>query len=188
MFRTIREILPLTTLSKPQVDRNYYKVKDEYIPLGLIYKDEDNTRWVHDDVLPSIITRRRKRKFTNEDINALLFERWSYFGTYAPEDRVSREHCKAMMEVLFNHLSSKHEGKIKLIYFIENPDTNIHVHYLLRVEGYTNLKGDIENMLRSIVRCNTHFEVYDPEQGDRCKSYITKDLLVNPNEWGYHEN
>lgn len=188
MFRTIREILPLTTLSKPQVDRNYYKVKDQYIPLGLIYKDEDNTRWVHEDVLPCIITRKRKRTFTEKDIKALMYENWSYFGTYAPEDRVSIEHCHAVMEVLFNKLSSNHTDKIKLIYFIENPDTNIHVHYLLKIEGYSNLKSEVENFLRSIVSCNTHFEVYDPEQGDRCKDYITKDLLLNPTGWGYHEN
>ena len=188
MFRTIKELLPLTTLSIAQVNRNYYRVKEEYEPLGLIYKDDENRRWVHKDAEPSIITRRRKRKFVSDDIEALMYTDWSYFGTYCPEDKVSIQHCKAMMEILFNHLSKNHDGEIKLIYFIEHPDTNIHVHFLLQIEDYPNLKAEVENYLSSTITCNTLIKVYNPDIGDDCKDYITKDLLLNPNGWGYFES
>lgn len=184
MYRTIRELLPLTTLGIAQVNRNYYRVKDQYEPLGLIYKDEDNTRWVHKDAEPSIITRRRKRKFIQDDIDALMYTNWSYFGTYCPEDKVNIEHCKAVMVIVFNHLSTTHDGKVKLIYFIENPDTNIHVHFLLQIEDYTNLKKILENKFRVIIKCNTLVKVYDPTLSYNCKNYITKDLLKYPNTWG----
>jgi hypothetical protein len=187
MYKTIKEVLQLTTLSKPQVDRNYYKLPLEYKEQELI-KLNKGIREVHDTIIPELITRRRKRDFTEKDIKAILYNDWSYFGTVKPYGKTSVEYCKVLMNHLFMHLVEKHKAKVKLIYFIEDPSNQTHVHYLIQVTGMVNVKPTVEIHLRKISECNTHFVKYDAEQGERCKDYITKDLLTNQDCWGYLES
>jgi len=187
MYRTIKEVLKLTTLSKPQVDRNYYKLPKEYKEKGLI-KINNGVREIHSTIIPDLITRKRKRDYTENDIPALLCKDWDYFCTVNPSCNVTTQYCKALMEALFKYLVEKHKVKVKLIYFIEDPTNQTHVHYLLKVEDLKNTKQIVENHLRLLSICNTHLVAYDEERGERCKSYITKDLLTNQDCWGYLES
>jgi hypothetical protein len=187
MYKTINQVLELTTLSKPQVDRNYYKLPKDYKEQELI-RLHKGLREVHEIVIPELITRKRKRDFTEKDIRALLYNDWSYFGTAKPYGNNSVEYCKVLMHHLFMHLVEKHKARVKLIYFVEDPTNQTHVHYLIQVDGMTNVKPTVENHLRLLTKCNTHFVKYDAEQGERCKDYITKDLLKNQDCWGYLES
>lgn len=188
MYKTINQVLELTTLSKPQVDRNYYKLPKEYKEQQLIRLNK-GIREVHETIVSELITRKRKREFTEKDIQALLYNDWDYFGTVRPYGKQSVEYCKAIIGIMFMHLVEKHGAtKVKLIYFVEDPQNQTHVHYLLQVEGLTNIKQITENHLRLISECNTHLVKYDVEQGDRCKSYITKEQNENEGCWGYLEN
>lgn len=187
MYKTIKEVLQLTTLSRPQVDRNYYKLAKEYKEKGLI-RINNGVREVHSTIIPELVTRKRKRDYTENDIPALLCNDWDYFCTVKPYGNVSIEYCKSLMEQLFKHLLEKYKAKVKLIYFIEDPINQTHAHYLLKVEDLKNTKQIVENYLRFLSDCNTHVVKYNEELGDRGKSYITKDLWKNQDCWGYLES
>jgi hypothetical protein len=180
MYLTINEILnQYTTLSKPQLDRNYYQLPEEYKQKELI-RLKNGLREIDISILPEIIYRKRKREFNENDIPALLYNNWSYYGEFHPTGNKSIEYCKVIMEHLFRCLEEKHKSDVRLIFFIRRSDNFTYVHYLLQVDDMTNIKQVVENYLKLISECETIIAKYD-------KDFITKDLLQNQECWGYLE-
>ncbi len=187
MYITINEILKnYTTLSKPQLDRNYYKLPKEYKEQKLI-RLNNGIREVDDSILPELIYRKRKRKYNENDIPALLFNDWNYYGVIPFNGNYSNEYYDAIFSITLNHLTEKHGiTDFKVFYIIDREQSQL--SYMLMVEEGVNIKRVLKDYIYLIAQTNTNLLVFEDEQREQTKEFIKDEVKRKEVCWGYLES